>query len=327
MQKALAEPLPEAFARTALRQALRRIGGMDDTHPGLRDRLEALQVPAEVPSWSRGSALQLLGAKADAAIAHFDKQWCAAHAHAWKQHHAYLGRVRGRVRSLMAVAARSASEWTELGDLQRRLDPATPVQDCYEQALGQSPTHADALRGLYRSLPETEAPQRLALLERLHASGKENTWWAAQEAVAQLEGDPQHDARALQAWRGRLKQAEAAEERAAAELSEPPFLEATTQPRLNDFERAEFEAGLGRFAPVARAWLLRKTLKEFPARRAYLLFVEVPGLDDNARWELCRALGQAQSLPGSVMVQWAGAAVSVGELRRKAGAPMYERSR
>jgi Zn-dependent protease with chaperone function len=33
MQKALAQPLPDAFARGALRQALRRVSGVDDTHP------------------------------------------------------------------------------------------------------------------------------------------------------------------------------------------------------------------------------------------------------------------------------------------------------
>lgn len=327
MRKALALPLPAAFARGALRQALRRISGVDDTHPVLRDRLEALEVPAALPPWSRGSALQLLGARADAAIAHFDQQWCRDNAGAWKQHHAYLGRVRQRVKALAAIPARAAPEWTEFGDLQRRLDPRAPVQECYEQALAQSPNHADALRGLYRCLPQDQAQQRMEVLERLHASGKENAWWAAQEAVAQLEADPHHDTRTLQSWRGRLKEGEAAEQRAWAELSEPPYLEGTTQPRLNDFERAELENDLARFAPVAAAWLLRKQLREFPGRRAYLLFVDLPGMEDGERWELCRALEQSLALPGSVLALWPGGSPSVGELRKKSGAPLYERAR
>jgi Zn-dependent protease with chaperone function len=321
MQKVLAQPLPDAFARGALRQALRRVSGVDDTHPVLRDRLEALEVPAVLPAWSRGSAIQLLGAKAASYLAHFDKEWCRDNATTWKQYHAVLGRIRVRVEALRAAGFRTAAEWTELGDLQRRLDPRASVQDCYEQALAQSPSDADALRGLYRCLPAEAGPQRLDLLERLHGTCPDNAWWAAQEAVSQLEADPQHDTRTLQTWRARLKESEAAEARAWTQLSEPPYLEGVSQAGLTEFERAEFEAEMARHLEVARAWLLRKSLREFPTRRAYLLFVDLPGLDDAARWELCRELEQSLSLRGAVLALWPDSAIADPS---RHGPPLYE---
>ena len=94
-------PPPEtAFANDALRQALKRISNLDDTHPGLRDRLEALDAAGTLPEWSRGSALALLGPEYKAWIARFDRQWCADNATEWKLHHAWLQRVRARAEAL-----------------------------------------------------------------------------------------------------------------------------------------------------------------------------------------------------------------------------------
>ncbi|MCZ8257150.1 MAG: M48 family metallopeptidase, partial [Polaromonas sp.] len=116
---------PGDFARESLRQALRRISDVDDTHPGLRDRLEALEAAKCLPAWSSSSrsALDLLGPGSAKWIAHFDKQWCKDNASDWKQHHAYLGRVRARAAELTASERRnSAEEMVELGNLKRRLN-------------------------------------------------------------------------------------------------------------------------------------------------------------------------------------------------------------
>ncbi len=62
MRSLLALPPEPRFAQDALRQALQRISSVDDTHPVLRDRVEALTGgrPA-LPAWSQRSALSLLG--------------------------------------------------------------------------------------------------------------------------------------------------------------------------------------------------------------------------------------------------------------------------
>ena len=119
-----AGPRPEAaFASDALRQALKRISNLDDTHPGLRDRLEALDAAGTLPEWSRGSA-PLLGPEYKAWIARFDRQWCADNATEWKLHHAWLQRVRARAEALQAgMAQASAADLVELARLRKHLNP------------------------------------------------------------------------------------------------------------------------------------------------------------------------------------------------------------
>lgn len=322
MRAQLSLAVPDDFARASLRQALRRLSGVDDTHPGLRDRLDALDVKPALPAWSRRSALDLLG-DPERWIAHFDKQWCAEHASAWKQHHAYLGRVRARVAQLQAQAGKAARDWTELGDLLRRLDPRADVRNCHEQALALAPQDAAALRGLYGCIPEANGAERLACLERLHEAAADQRWWAARAAVALLEDDPGHDAQALKLWRERFKLGEAAEERAWEELTQPPFAVAGARADLNEFERAELQAELADWPDVAQAWLLRKSVREFPHRRCFVLVVDLPDLDDGGRWEVCRALERAVPVPGHLLVVTPGRDLSKRDAERHSGGAIY----
>ena len=323
MRKLLALPLPPALAERSLRQALRRASGVDDTHPALRDRLEALGATPGLPAWSRHPAIDLIGPKADRWIAHFDHAWCRDQATAWKQHHSALGRIRLRIEELRARRDKGADEWAELGDLERRLHPDAPARSHYDEALARTPRHGPALQGLYACLAPEQVQQRMACLERLHEASPQHRWWAAHTAVAALEDDPGHDGNALALWRGRLREAEAAEARAWAELAEPPVLANTSPSDLSAFERWELEAELARWADVSCAWLLRKQVREFPQRRCYVLILELPRLDAAQAETLCRALEPSLWLPGPVLLLWTGQSPELAEIRRK-GRPLYD---
>ncbi|MEJ8838496.1 M48 family metallopeptidase [Ramlibacter sp. AN1133] len=323
MRKLLALPLPDAFARRSLRQALRRLSGFDDTHPVLRDRLDGLGVAPKLPAWSGRAALELLGRKAHRWIAHFDHQWRGENAIAWKQYHAALARIRGRIEHLRGRGEKNADEWTELGDLERRLQVDAPARPYYDRALALAPHHGQALQGLYACLPAEHVQQRMACLERLHEASPQHRWWAAQTAIAALEEDPAHDGEALAWWRARLQHAEAAEARAWSELTQQPVLARTSPSDLNEFERWELESELARWPDVRCAWLLRKEVREFPARRCYLLVVDVPRLDAQQAIALCAALEPGLWLPGPVLLLWSGQSPELGEVRGK-GRPLYD---
>ncbi|QSI29320.1 M48 family metalloprotease [Variovorax sp. RKNM96] len=320
LRKLAHTPPSDDFARQALREAMRRVSDLDDTHPVLRDRLEALGQKAVLPPWSERPALDLL---ADSAkwIGHFDNQWRRAHASDWKQHHAHRARIRERIAVLAARGERNTpDEMVEWADSERRLDPAALVRVRYESALRIAPEHPGALRGLVQMLPVSDRAGRLAVLERLHQSGAASRWWAAKSAVASLE-DPDagpHDEEALKLWRGRLKEAEEAEARAWEEITETPFFSQIGRHDLNDHELGELKADLVRCLPVSRAWLVRKNLREFPWRRAYIVFVELPGLDDGDRWQLCRQLEQTLTLPGAALVLWAGDSPTLADIEQHA---------
>jgi hypothetical protein len=176
-------------------------------------------------------------------------------------------------------------------------------------------------------LPASDREARLAVLERLHGSGAASRWWAARSAVASLE-DPDagpHDEEALKLWRGRLKEAEEAEERAWEEITGTPFFSQISRHDLNDYELGELRADLVRCLSASRAWLVRKNLREFPWRRAYIVFVELPGLDDEDRWNLCRQLEQTLTLPGAALVLWAGHSPKLEDIEREAFGAVWTR--
>ena len=216
----------------------------------------------------------------------------------------------------------------EWADCERRINAAADVRGRYERALQITPDHPGALRGLAQTLPSRDRAARLEVLERLHASSTASRWWAAKTAVAVLE-DPDagpHDEPALKRWRERAKAAEAAEQRAWEEITSTPFFSQITRHDLSEFELGELRADLVRCSPISRAWLVRKNLREFPWRRAYALFVELPGLSDEERWSLCRQLEQTLNLPGAVLVLWAGHSPTLEEIERQAFGPVWARA-
>ncbi|HET7836054.1 MAG TPA: M48 family metalloprotease [Variovorax sp.] len=328
MASQLRAPMAPDFARAALRAALRSVSDVDDTHPVLRDRLEALDEKPGLPSWSEKSALALL-ADAPRWTAHFDDEWRRDHANDWKQHHAYLVRVGERVAALAASAGRNnADEMVEWADCARRLDAAADVRGHYERALQLTENHPGALRGLAQLLPAQDRGARLAVLERLHESSVASRWWAARTAVAALE-DPDaggHDERALKLWRERTKTAEEAEQRAWEEITATPCFSQITRHDLSEFELGELKADLARCMPVSRAWLVRKNLREFPWRRAYVVFLELPQMGDDERWQLCRQLEQTLSLPGAALVLWAGHSPTLEQIERQAFGEIWSRA-
>ena len=329
LRKRLARMPEPAFANDALRQALKRLSNVDDTHPGLRDRLESLEAPPILPEWSGGSAMELLGDDAKRWIAHFDKQWCRDHAAEWKQHYAWLAQVRERVQRLTAQQSQSnADEMVELARLSRHLDPRAPVQPLYALALQRSPGHAGALRGLVQSLPDEDRQGKLQCLEQLWDGDGDSRWWAARTALAELETSRpgmEHDAAAYKQWRKRLERAQEAEDRAWEELSGASLFARAVRHDLSPFEQTELTTQLARYRNVARAWLVRKQLREFPRRRAYLLFVEMPGLEPDEGLALCHRLENSLSMPGPMLVMDADEASSPEELKRHAAEPVFVR--
>jgi Peptidase family M48 len=329
MRRQLLEgPEPE-FAQESLRLALKRISNFDDTHPVLRDRIESLEASKGLPVWSSKSAVDLLGNKLPQWLSHFDRQWCKDNATEWKLHHAHQGRITARIDMLSKRAGHhGVDELVESADLRRRLDPHADVQELYMQALRLTPGHAGALRGLAVCLPKTNRTQRLEVISTLYETGVSHRWWASRLAVEILEtpvpGTVQ-DGPALKLWRDRLKQAQAAEELAWNELTGTPCFHAISAHDLNEFELNEVQVDLTRLKPIARAWLVRKNLKEFAYRRCYILFMDLPGLNDQDRYDFCRVMEQTLNLPGQVLALWAGQAPTILEITRHAFTPIFRR--
>ena len=77
---------------------------------------------------------------------------------------------------------------------------------------------------------------------------------------------------------------------------------------------------------MRRAWFVNKSLKEFAYRRCFILFVELPGMADEDRHDLCRNLEQTLDVPGPLLVLWAGHSPTLSDIQRNAFTPIYVRS-
>lgn len=205
-QQAL-RPLPPALAYRSLQTAWKREGSEQDTHPVLRDRVQALlQVNEPVlPRWSESAATELLGDKLDALINTLDARWCESQRDAWQRRHAMAGVMLARVQSLRARRKRlSPQEWLEWGQLLESIYPAGRVQSILKMAVAQNPHNSDACHALaviqleafsqradealaqgaaieVESAPEW--PILWPLLEQLWVHAPHYRWWAARVAT------------------------------------------------------------------------------------------------------------------------------------------------
>lgn len=325
MKHLLGMPPEEAEAQAALQRALKMPTSFDDTHPSLKDRLEALAVPARLPPWSRHSALGLLGPKAELWMEHFDQQWCRAQAPAWQAQHQRLQALKQRVMARRhQLSTLNAAELVMLAREERRLDDSAPVWSLYEQARQQQSDHADALIGLACHHPHASWQERLGWLDIVWQAGRRKMLPAAQRATALLERHI-HEAPqdTLKVWRQRLKQAQAVADTLWDELCTPPWLQGLSRHDLNELELDDTLTTLRRVPAIHRAWLVCKRTPSNPHEPAYLLLLELPALNDGQRYAVCRAVEQRLDLPGPVLALWAGDDPTLKDIEQQAFSPIY----
>lgn len=323
-------PPHEDFAQECLRQALAVSGDSDEGLSLLRNRLDALQASRQLPLWSSRQAIHMLGAKGNEWLAAFDRLWCRDNAAEWKLHRAYLSRVRARGQLLAARFREcSADELVEIAELMLRLDVDADVRSLHERVLQLAPGHSGALRGLVQSLPDAEWELRLACASRLYDSNVVQRCWASRAAVMTLEkhAGERGDNAELQRWRDRRDAAEELEHQAMRELAEAPFFASIESSDLKDFDKGELLSRLARCPPIARAWLVRKRLTGFGSRRCFIIFLQLPGLNDGKRDSICRELESTLELPGLTLAVAAGRSPALRDIKRHAFEPVYVRAR
>lgn len=325
MKHLLTMPPDEAGAQAALQRTLKQATSFDDTHPTLKDRLEALDTPARLPGWSRHSAVVLLGPKAELWMDHFDQQWCAAHRREWQAQHQRLQDVKQRVLARRAkMATLNSSELVMLAREERRLDDSTPVWPLYEQVRQQQADHSEALIGLACHHPSAHWSERLAWLDTVWQAGRRGLLVAAQRATALLERHIHEvPADTLKQWRQRLKEAQAVADTVWDELCTPPWLQGVSRHDLNELDMEDTLTTLARLSAIQRAWLVCKRTPSHPHEPAYLLLMELPGLNDHQRYALCRELEQRLDLPGPLLALWAGDDPTLKDIEHSAFSPIY----
>jgi len=121
-----------------LNAALLRKSSLDDTHPCLRDRLEALEIPPSLPAPVEKSAAEaLLGNFAHALAKEFDQAWWEEEKSAWLTHHREQRDSRQRIAELSPRPLESLSpfELQEYGGALVNCDRAAEALPVFKHLL------------------------------------------------------------------------------------------------------------------------------------------------------------------------------------------------
>jgi Zn-dependent protease with chaperone function len=325
VQQAIASMLrsedPEAGDR--LRAALSRAPGLEDTHPTLAHRIDAVGIEAAVPRAARDNAANaLLGDLLPGLQAHFSDQWRAAIVEYWTKRHGEGRSEADRLAELGGKAALSPEEEAEVALLSWSREPGEAAERALREAAARCPGHA----GVQWRLGE-------AMLARGADGATAHLWRALEldptlgQPVLELlgpyysdrgdnDGSDRVDA-ALAAERSRQLRSQRARSTAAAgDALEPHGL----APAQVEAAKAAFRA----HGNIKKAWLVRKTLPpELGAMPHHLVLVTWRGVMFSQQKGLDRLLA-GLDLPGSYMAMTLEGHRNVARrIRKVAGEPFY----
>jgi len=276
---AVATQLPAARTGPWLDRALDRSPGAMDTHPTLRQRLQALGADgaeaqaAPAPLAGPSAAQVLLGPVADTLRSEFQRSWAENAAEGWGEQHAQWQARRQRLAELEAMAERDSDQRLELLRLSMGLQPERDLREAFAEFNREHPDHA---LGLFLEGSARLARDDAGGLEQLEAAIRldaEATRGACERAHAWLiERDPAAAKPWAERWQARAE------------------LEALRQQQLDRLDpkgkllpaelAADTRVAMGKLVAqhgkgVRQAWLLRREIPADPACEAYVIVLQL----------------------------------------------------
>lgn len=273
----LAAPAADGDVRRWLGDALDREGRVDDTHPTLRARLQALpdtgepadRPPPPLPGPSAAEAW--LGAGLDALRDEAAAQWAAAVDEGWRERHAEVRKDRERLATLRALPAPDTDEQFEQLRLSLALERDTDWRDPIAAFNAAHPDHAPGLFLEARARLDRDDAAGVALMERVIALDADATKPACECVHAYLLR--QGDTAAAEPWAERWRARDRWENERTRQLSEVTPDDALAAHGLDAAALAAVRAHLA--SPAAKgvtgAWLARRTIAADPGAGQWIL--------------------------------------------------------
>jgi hypothetical protein len=272
MGEELATPSADAPAR--LEASLREQSGLEDTHPVLAQRLQALGQPPVLPAPpappERADALLGEQLREDL-LAYFSSQWRGWIAEEWKGRHAAAAEGRARLAALRAQAAHAPEELAELACLRMQLEPGDDSLAALEAAAIACPTHSETRFRLGVVRLEKDDARAVDDLEAAIAADP-----ACEESALRLLYDWHHahggDAAAAPV-RARLEALYRRQYGAQRERGTIARGDEFDPHGLDDATRAAVVAAARGTGAIAKAWVARKRLRHPSAEPHYVVLV------------------------------------------------------
>jgi len=273
---ALCKAVPLELGKAYAKVALDAKSDLNDTHPSLAARLQALgATPRTQFALTRSAADELLGDALKRLTAEQDRTWREQVAPTWRERYDRATKQRERLADLESEAAASElsldAAW-ERARLTESVAGRFAALPLYRQIAQRNPEYAPAIYAFGRLLVEGGDEQGVALVERAMTIDDD-----AQQAGAELLFEfyrGRKDVAGMDRWQTRLRALARRHAAVRAELTRfsrrdvfvPHSLSVETLARLNAAITAQLK--------VKRAWLARKCGEESSKVSGYLLLVE-----------------------------------------------------
>ena len=138
-----------------------------DTHPSLRERLQALAEEPRVPERpDRSAGAVYLGSQLQAIAGQLDDEWQASRRDAWRERHAEIRGAHRRLAELDAQAVLTAEETFERAAVLEELGRDAEALQTYQAAVAKDNHHARATLAAGRMLLARDDDAGTALVER-----------------------------------------------------------------------------------------------------------------------------------------------------------------
>ncbi len=260
----------------ALVAALAHTTGLEDTHPSLAMRLEALGVKPRPPAcFGLSAAHALLGEARHRLTAEFDLAWRECLASRWKDRHAFMTSMKERL-ALYQAAARSreldAQEQWEYATALEAVHGGKAALPALDALLVRSPHHAPAHYARGRILLEAHDERGAADIEHAMSLDEE-----AKEPGAQLLYSyfySRHEFARCDRYRNTLEDVQRERDLASHERSQLKKKDVLAPHALDEETLAAWRETLASQKGLKRAWLARKRVRYLQKLPAYVLVVE-----------------------------------------------------
>ncbi len=259
---------------TRVRRAMRRSDNDEDTHPPLRDRLDAIGAPPELPGVLEVSAAEYwLAPHLERVLAEFDGRWRTRHLTQWKARHDQARTAKMRLAELEATAEtiRTSAQWWELSTLSDRYQPERDPLTLYQAFLDRHPDSFDARLAVGRLLAKQGDARAIPLLQSVLDSFHHVI--PACEAAYAFYKDA-GDESSARLWDERagvqLEQYERAYRQRARLSRGDEFFQA----KVSDEGLVDLKRVLGGNPRVRHAWICQKYVSLLPEQPVYVVVIE-----------------------------------------------------
>lgn len=270
--------LPPADTRPLLEGLGKALGietGYADTHPALKDRLDALGAePAPPQPVARSAAQAWLGGRYETVLADFDRAWFQRNGEAWVERFRKSEEIRAKLADLNAKPESELSReecWQRAAWSEQQGGDALPLYQAYAAAY---PDDADADLVVGRLLLDRDDPAGLAHIERAARHFKlALTACNAAYAYCLRIGDRAQGEIWLRRGEAQIDLENAARAERASVSPKDALIDADLAPDL----LTQLARQLDTLGGVKHAWICRKAVKILPEEAVYVLAFQAKG--------------------------------------------------